>query len=96
MTYLEGYDAKRRKADPEYAACRAVSGFIIQLTEERKSRGLTQTEVAELAGIPQSHVSKIERLESDRVALDTLLRYANAIGMSFKLVHSKRAHRKAS
>ena len=86
VAYLIELDKKMRKGDPEYDRIRAVDTFIGELLKARKSLSLTQAQVAEAAGIRQSHVSRIENFESDRVAFDTILRYAHAIGMDFKLV----------
>jgi transcriptional regulator with XRE-family HTH domain len=87
MSYLRELDKKMRDADPEYDRIRAVDSFIEELVKARKDHGLTQAQVAEAAGIRQSHVSRIENYESERVAFDTILRYAHAIGLDFKLVN---------
>jgi transcriptional regulator with XRE-family HTH domain len=86
MSYLQELDKKMREADPEYDRVRAVDSFIAELVKARKDEGLTQVQMAEAAGIRQSHVSRIENFESERVAFDTILRYAHAIGLDFKLV----------
>ena len=88
MSCLQELDKKMREADPEYDRIRSVDSFIAELVRARRDRGLTQAQVAEAAGIRQSHVSRIENFESERVAFETILRYAHAIGVDFKLVNT--------
>jgi transcriptional regulator with XRE-family HTH domain len=58
------------------------------LQEARTARGLTQAELGSLVGLPQSHISKIERGESD-VQWTTLEQIANAVGLSPLLVPTR-------
>lgn len=46
----------------------------------RKARGLTQSELADLAGVEQPTISKLER-GSDSMTLRTLTRVAEALGV---------------
>lgn len=55
------------------------------LQQARISRDLTQTELGALVGLPQSHISKIERGETD-FQWTTLEQIANAVGLSAVLV----------
>ena len=55
------------------------------LQEARTARGLTQAELGTLVGLPQSHISKIERGETD-FQWTTLEQIANAVGLSPLLV----------
>lgn len=55
------------------------------LQEARTARGLTQSELGSLVGLPQSHISKIERGETD-FQWTTLEQIANAVGLSPLLV----------
>jgi transcriptional regulator with XRE-family HTH domain len=54
----------------------------------RVERGLTQTELGTLVGLPQSHISKIERGETD-FQWTTLEQIANAVGLSPILVPTR-------
>jgi len=54
-------------------------GKILQ--QARTTRGLTQAELGALVGLPQSHISKIERGETD-FQWTTLEQIANAVGLS--------------
>ena len=49
------------------------------LVRIRREAGLTQADVAELLGVTQQAVNKIERYDAD-LKLSTLERYANAVG----------------
>ncbi len=51
------------------------------LQQARIARGLTQAELGALVGLPQSHVSKIERGETD-FQWTTLEQIANTVGLS--------------
>lgn len=51
----------------------------LNLIQVRHSAGLSQRQVAEIMGISQQAVQKLERYDSDP-KLSTLRRYANAIG----------------
>jgi transcriptional regulator with XRE-family HTH domain len=55
------------------------------LQHARTAQGLTQAELGTLVGLPQSHISKIERGETD-FQWTTLEQVANAVGLSPVLV----------
>jgi transcriptional regulator with XRE-family HTH domain len=55
------------------------------LQHARIARDLTQAELGALVGLPQSHISKIERGETD-FQWTTLEQIANAVGLSAVLV----------
>jgi len=55
------------------------------LQQTRTARGLTQAELGALVGLPQSHISKIERGKTD-FQWTTLEQIANAVGLSPILV----------
>jgi DNA-binding XRE family transcriptional regulator len=88
--------AKARAADPtwdtqERTARRArmreemlasVSG--VQLAEIRKQLGLTQTELAETAGLSQARISQIEN--GGATSLDTLRAYVAGLGGHLDIV----------
>ena len=87
VSYLEDLDKRMRNTDPKYDQVRAVDSFIAELARIRRANGLTQAQVAKAAGIRQSHISRIENYESDMVSFATIMRYANAIGMTVTLTH---------
>jgi len=63
----------------------AQSDLWLQLVEARQAAGLTQAEVAKRLGITQSQVSRIEKRGYDAYTLNTLRKYVNALGDSFRL-----------
>ena len=56
-----------------------------RLRELREALALTQTELARTLGISQKRVSEIERGEVDRTKVDTLRRYAAALGGTLRV-----------
>lgn len=56
-----------------------------KLRELREMLALTQTDVAEVLSISQKRVSEIERGQVDRTKVDTLRRYANALGGTLRV-----------
>lgn len=58
---------------------------IYRLRELRQAHGMTQTDVAEILGVSQRRVSEIERGECDRIKLDTLRRYVQALGGTLRV-----------
>lgn len=88
--------AKARQVDPSWesterverrAAYRdqmlaSVSGA--QLAELRQQLGLTQTQLAEAAGLSQARISQIEN--GDAVSLDTLRAYVVGLGGQLDIV----------
>jgi len=55
------------------------------ISEARKARGLRQTDLAELAGIAQADISRIERGQVAPTT-HTLLKLAEALGAQIQLV----------
>lgn len=56
-----------------------------KLRELREMLAMTQTEVAQTLAISQKRVSEIERGQVDRTKVDTLRRYADALGGTLKV-----------
>lgn len=56
----------------------AETGY--RLAQFRKEAGLTQTELAEAMGVSQNRVSVIERGDPERMELDTVRSYIEALG----------------
>lgn len=61
------------------------AAIIDRLIEERRSRGMTQKELAAAANLTQAAIG---RLESKRAMpqLDTLLKVANALGCTLEVI----------
>lgn len=83
--------ANRGELDPEYLAARQDVrerfALVDALVACRKSRGLTQTDVAERMGVKQPTVSGFENEGSDP-RLSTVQRYARAVDCRVKIWHS--------
>lgn len=56
-----------------------------RLQEFRKAMELTQRDLAERIGVGQNRVSNIERGQLERVHIDTLRRYVEAVGGSLHI-----------
>lgn len=88
--YLDDYvrDSKEL-ATPESRARRAVFEhaytMAMQVIALRQKRGLTQKQLAELSGVAQSEISRIER-GSIRPTEPTLVKLADAMGADLRLV----------
>jgi len=82
--YDELYDADDR-AEIELLKTRLLSDLKThRLAQARKSRGLTQRDVAQAMGLSVGRVSQIERGEVTSV--DVLSRYADAVGGRLRVV----------
>lgn len=78
-----------RPGDPELRAKfrkqMEVEDNAYRLRELREAQGMTQTDVAEVLGVSQRRVSEIERGQCDRIRLDTLRRYVQALGGTLRV-----------
>lgn len=68
----------RIKAQLEAAS--SVQRVFEQLKQVREAKGLSLREVQDLTGIDASALSKLERGERENFTVDTLVRYAQALG----------------
>ncbi|WP_033258994.1 MULTISPECIES: XRE family transcriptional regulator [Kitasatospora] len=78
VTDEERVAAHRTRLDAEVRAYR--------LAEIRREQDLTQTEVAELIGVTQPNVSRLERGDLEGTSLGTLREYVEALGGRLHLV----------
>ena len=87
-TTLEEYKAKR-PGDPQAQAKHKERMLAevraYKLRELREMLAMTQTDVAQTLEISQKRVSEIERGQVDRTKVDTLRRYADALGATLKV-----------
>lgn len=76
------------KHDPEYRAAYEAEEASEQLRETlaswREKAGLTSAQVAERMGIKAPTISRMEK-NASRMSIDTLVRYARASGVNFKI-----------
>ena len=73
-------------------ADRGVEAFTEMLRAARERRGLTQRELGRLAGVPQSHISKIESGAVD-LRLSSLLALAAVLELDLVLTERARPER---
>ena len=66
----------------------AVAEIARKLKEARKAKGLSQRALARLAGVPQSHISKIETTGVD-LRISSLTEIARALDLELMLVPRK-------
>jgi transcriptional regulator with XRE-family HTH domain len=88
MTTLEEF---QRKRPPNRRAVEAHKARLLQelhtyrLRELREALNLTQTQLAGILNVTQNRVSNIERGNIDRVQVDTLRRYIEALGGQLRI-----------
>lgn len=75
------FDIDRQDGDIALAEVRALGRLAEGIRRQRVERGLTQTEVARLAGVSPSAVSQVETGHRG-LALETLLTLSDALGIS--------------
>ena len=62
-----------------------LRSILDQLIAERKRRGLSLTALAELTGIAKPNLSRLENSDHTTPTLDTLERYATAVGKTLRV-----------
>lgn len=63
----------------------AITDIVEKLKAARETRGISQRELSQLAGVPQSHISKIESGNVD-LRVSSLNELARALGLELTLV----------
>jgi len=85
------YDRIRRQIDQEkpqingrikakLATAETIRAVGRQLKEIRESQGKSLADIRDLTGMDRSAISKLERGERENPSVDTLIRYAQALG----------------
>lgn len=67
----------------------AVKVLIHELKKERQAAGLTLAAVAKRTGMDQATLSRLENGRQPNPTVDTLWRYAQAVGRELVLTHSR-------
>lgn len=67
------------------AALERIGELLKQLRSARERRGLSLTEISERSGVDESALSNLENGEMSDPTVETLVRYADAIGMRLEL-----------
>ncbi len=79
----------------------AVKVVLHELKQARQAAGLTLAAVAKLTGMDQATLSRLENGRQPNPTIDTLWRYAHAVGRQLVLTHAdgvpaERVHGKAA
>lgn len=88
MKTWDDYKAHVRAVDPKAAedisSAEKLSAIISAVTRQRTAMGLSQRELAELCGMPQSSVARIESCKTTP-NLTTLLKLLQPLGLELKI-----------
>lgn len=86
MTKVQEYIRNRAKNDPEFIKQLNIErerlDLAVKLTNLRKSAGLTQKDLAEIIGKPQSTISRIETGQMNP-SMELVAEIANGLGKKF-------------
>lgn len=86
MSQVQEYIKKRSKENPKFAKQvdieRERLDLALKLTELRKNTGLTQKELADRIGKPQSTISRIETGEMNP-SVELVIEIVNGLGKKF-------------
>ena len=74
----------------------AVKGLIHELKKAREAAGLTLTAVSKRTGMDQATLSRLENGRQPNPTIDTLWRYAQAVGRQLVLSQTERAEERPS
>jgi len=82
-------DAIRRKGRAIKARHDRLRDIVQVLKAERQRRGLSLAEVGERSGIGKSNLSRLENDPDPNPTMDTVLRYAEALGCAIHIALSQ-------
>ena len=63
--------------------------IIIEINNEIEKKGLSQSQVGELAGMSRVNVNKLLRGTEKSVALNQLVKVANSLGIEIELIFKR-------
>lgn len=85
--------------DPEFARGfreeRRKLRIAYEIQQARRRRKLTQRQLAQLAGVTQQMISRIENADAPRISLRTLMKVAAALDLEVGLVPTSQRKRKS-
>lgn len=79
------HELRDKEYRESFVASEISIGLPFQIRSLRKSRDLTQPELAEMAGMSQPRISEIETPGARNLSLDTLLRIAAAFDVALQV-----------
>lgn len=59
--------------------------LILTLKQTRKSKGLTQKKIAEMLGVKQPEIARIENVK-ESITIDTLINYASVLNVKIGVI----------
>lgn len=90
--FRDFYDDDENLSPSERAKIEFEVELIGKLIEARESRGLTQKQLAEAAGLKQSAVARLESMKSTP-QVDTLFKILTPMGYKLTIVRDNETHR---
>ncbi len=86
-----GMEANKALGREVLAERRELSAIVAELKAIREQLGVTLTELAERTGMTMSNLSRLENMDGPNPTIETLRRYAHAIGhrIEFAVVAEK-------
>ena len=78
-------ELKDKQYRDAYVASQIRMSLPVQIRELRKSRDMTQPQLAQLSGMTQPRISEIERPGERRLNIETLLRIASAFDVALQI-----------
>ena len=82
--YVKKIDPESKKSIEEIEALASIVGAVI---EQRNQLGITQRDLADLCGIPQSSVARIESFKTTP-NLDTLIKILQPLGLKLTIAEA--------
>jgi len=89
MSNLNAYLDKRGISKEEMDEARAYTQAVIDaynLREARKACNMTQVQLAQIMGVSQNRISRMENGDIGSMSLDTVRRYVEALGGEITLI----------
>lgn len=80
--YVKSID---KEASEDIKEAEELADIIGAIVERRNSLGISQRELAEMCGIPQSSVARIETFKTSP-NIDTLLKIFRSLGIKFNII----------
>ncbi|MFA7658190.1 MAG: helix-turn-helix domain-containing protein [Candidatus Gastranaerophilaceae bacterium] len=93
-TTWEELEAKLNLTPEEEAEIDFKVKLMGKLLEVRKEKGLTQEKLAEISGLKQSFIARLEKDSKRALQVDTLLKILLPLGYEIDIVPIKPAHRR--
>ncbi|MCC6952856.1 MAG: helix-turn-helix transcriptional regulator [Deltaproteobacteria bacterium] len=97
MCPFKEIDAKElaKSLGVDFLQVRTKHALIDQIIEARTAQGMTQEDLADLVGVSQAYVSRVEsKTQTRKVTIDRLLSILSRLGYDYEIRTEKRPSRK--